>query len=164
DEDDLKVADINEGLRSTLTVLGPQIRDQIQLELRLGDIPQVECYPGKVNQVFMNIITNALQAATERAKGPMPAVTVSSSVRNGMVQVTISDNGPGIPEENLTRIFEPFFTTKDVGQGTGLGLSIAYSIIEKHHGSIHVESTVGVGTSFVISIPVQHEGSEQKRA
>lgn len=163
DEDDLKQADINEGIRSTLVVLGPQLRDELQVELELGAIPAVECYPGKLNQVFMNLLTNSIHAAKERHPGGGGQIRIITRIDGEQVRITIADNGNGIPAEQRERIFEPFFTTKAIGEGTGLGLSIVHSIVEKHHGIIEVESTVGEGTAMTISLPIL-QGTTAKRA
>ncbi len=154
DEDDLKTADINEGLRSTVVVLGPQFRDVVQIEYELGDIPQVECYPGKLNQVFMNLLNNAAHAVKQRHGDSGGVIGIATSISGEVVTITISDNGMGMNEAVQSRMFEPFFTTKDVGEGTGLGLSIVQGIIEKHNGVIELESAVGQGSTFTITLPV----------
>ena len=128
-----------------MILLRNKYKDRITIEKEYGDIPQIECYPGQLNQVFMNILTNAIDAIEEKGK-----VTIRTSKSNAMVQITISDTGTGIPEEIRSKIFEPFFTTKEVGQGTGLGLSISHGIIEKHMGRIDVNSEVGKGSEFII--------------
>jgi hypothetical protein len=157
DEDDLKDADLNDGLRSTLAVLAPQYRDKVDIELDLQAAHMVECFPGKVNQVFMNIITNAVQATISRPGDRPRVVHVSTASTPDQVRVTISDNGVGMSAEVIERIYDPFFTTKPVGEGTGLGMSIVYGIIQDHQGSIQVESTPGVGTTFHITLPTRHQ-------
>lgn len=164
DEDDLKPADINEGLRSTVVVLGPQFRDLVKVRFDLEDLPRVECYPGKLNQVFMNMLNNASHAAKARHGKEGGEVDIITRVEGDRVRITIRDNGTGMDEATRTRIFEPFFTTKDVGEGTGLGLSIALSIIEKHHGRIDVQSTPGEGTAFSITLPITQAVPAAKRA
>ena len=164
DEDGLKPADINEGLRSTITVLAPQIRDQLTIEIDLAELPEVECHPGKLNQVFMNMLTNAAQSVRKRHPGGEGCVNVITRQENGAAVVVIRDNGMGMPPEVRSRIFEPFFTTKDVGEGTGLGLSIAYGIIEKHHGRIEVDSVEGQGAEFRIILPMQQPNTREQRA
>lgn len=157
DEDDLKMADVNEGLRSTVVVLGPQFRDVMKVEFELCDIPQIECYPGKLNQVFMNILNNAAHAVKQRHGKSGGVIQIATSLNGDAVTVTITDNGTGMDEAVQSRLFEPFFTTKEVGEGTGLGLSIVQGIIEKHNGLIEVKSVLGQGTSFTITLPVlQH--------
>lgn len=164
DEDDLKEADLNDGLRSTLTVLAPQYRDKVEFDLHLADMPRVECFPGKLNQVFMNILTNGAQATLARVDGRPRTVTVNTQENNGMVEVRITDTGVGMTPEVQARIFDPFFTTKSVGEGTGLGLAIVYGIINDHNGTITVESTPGVGTEFTITLPVRRERRSEQRA
>jgi two-component system NtrC family sensor kinase len=150
DEDILKVADIHENLNSTLILLRNKYKERIEVKKYYGDIPQIECYPGQLNQVFMNILSNAIDAIEDKG-----IITVRTSKSNGSVQISIRDTGKGIPENIKAKIFEPFFTTKEVGQGTGLGLSISHGIIEKHMGSIKVKSEVGQGSEFIILLPVK---------
>ena len=150
DEDVLKMADIHEGLDSTLILLRNKYKERIEIEKQYGDIPYIECYPGQLNQVFMNILSNAIDAIP--GKG---TITISTSVTNGSIRISLKDTGDGIPENIQPRIFEPFFTTKEVGQGTGLGLSISHGIIEKHQGSIELKSEVGKGTEFIIELPIR---------
>ena len=150
DEDVLKIADIHEGLNSTLILLRNKYKERIEIEKHFGDIPEIECYPGQLNQVFMNILSNAIDAIHDKG-----TITISTLKSNGSISVSIEDNGRGIPEKIQSRIFEPFFTTKEVGQGTGLGLSICHSIIEKHNGRIEVKSLVDKGSVFVIVLPVK---------
>jgi len=164
DEDDLKEADINECLRSTVVVLGPQFRNGIQVEYDLREMPPVECFPGKLNQLFMNLLNNAAHAVKMRHGNTGGIVRVATRLEDGEVEVIIADNGIGMEESVKARLFEPFFTTKDVGEGTGLGLSIAQGIIEKHHGRIRVESQPGIGTTFIISFPATMAGALAKRA
>ncbi|MCR9251617.1 MAG: ATP-binding protein [bacterium] len=115
------------------------------------DLPEIECYPGQLNQVFVNIINNAIDAiGTTEQPGKITIGTKTLS--DDKITISISDTGNGIPKENLEKIFDPFFTTKDVGSGTGLGLSISHSIIEQHAGEINVNSEVGKGTEFVITL------------
>jgi signal transduction histidine kinase len=150
DEDVLKIADVHEGLDSTLILLRNKYKQRIEIIRQYDDIPEIECFPGQLNQVFMNILSNAIDASDEKG-----TITISTSKTNGSIRVSIKDTGRGIPEVIQSKIFEPFFTTKEVGQGTGLGLSICHSIIEKHRGSIDVESEVGKGSEFVIVLPVK---------
>lgn len=152
DEDTLKPVSLEEGLDSTLVILQNQLKDRIKVEKSYAPLPEVSCYPGPLNQVFMNILTNAAQAID----GP-GTIWVSTTAEDGYATVRIRDSGSGMPPEVKARIFDPFFTTKDVGVGTGLGLSITFGIIEKHHGRIRVESEVGQGTEFIIQIPLQTE-------
>lgn len=155
DEQDVKKVDIHDGLDSTLILLNSSMQGKITVHREYGQIPKVECLAGKINQVFMNILNNAIQAMMEDGvHNPEPQIWLRTSLTEGMVKIEIQDNGPGIPEEIKQRIFEPFFTTKAVGKGTGLGLSIVYSIIENHKGEIKVVSEKGKGTNFIIKLPV----------
>ncbi|MDX2304368.1 MAG: two-component regulator propeller domain-containing protein [Microscillaceae bacterium] len=151
DEDDIKLADMHENLDATISILRNQVKNRIELVKEYGTIPSIECYPGKLNQVFMNIISNAIQAIKD--KGTITIKTFKKDEH--FIGISIRDSGSGMPEEVKKRIFEPFFTTKDVGKGTGLGLSITHSIMEKHHGKIEVESEIGVGTEFILILPIR---------
>ncbi len=155
DESDLKFANVNEGIDSTLIILNSTFRGKVHVQKELGLIPEIECYAGKLNQVFMNIINNAAQAVMEsHGNTDDGKVTIRTTQENNKVIIRIKDNGTGMDEETRSKIFEPFFTTKKAGEGTGLGLSIVYSIIELHRGDIRVESEIGVGTEFIISLPI----------
>ncbi|HEY9751149.1 MAG TPA: ATP-binding protein [Allocoleopsis sp.] len=179
DEADMKAIDIHAGLESTLMILQNRLKprfDQsvIQIEQDYGDLPLVECYAGQLNQVFMNILTNAIDALEESDKQRSPASHAQnpSTIRirtrmteHQQVQISIADNGPGIPGHLQSRLFDPFFTTKAIGKGTGLGLSISYGIItEKHGGSLQCISTPGAGTEFVIEIPLSQTERLARRA
>ncbi len=155
DEHDLKTADLHENLDSTLVILRNQYKNRIEVVKEYDEtLPNIDCYPGQLNQVFMNIIANAIQAIQDEG-----TITIQTQNRptEGNIRITIADSGPGIPEHIKNKIFEPFFTTKDVGKGTGLGLSISLGIIGKHSGSIELESEVGKGTKFIITLPVHFE-------
>ncbi len=150
DQDAIKKASINEGIESTLTLLHSSYKDRIDIVKDLKNIPEVDCFPGQINQVLMNLLSNAIQAIQGVGK-----IFVSTELVAGdKVCITIRDTGAGIPEEIRTKIFDPFFTTKEVGKGTGLGLSISYGIIQKHNGSIEVLSETGVGSTFIITLPI----------
>ncbi|SDC37857.1 sensor histidine kinase [Niabella drilacis] len=157
DEANWKRVDINEGIDSTLLLVKNTFPQNFQLIKELGTLPRIECEPGKINQVIMNIVTNAVQAIQERIleDGQQGLLTIKTWEQDDTVKVSIGDNGKGMPEEVRNKIFDPFFTTKDVGEGTGLGLSIVQGIIEKHNGSIQVFTETGRGTTFVISLPVR---------
>lgn len=153
DEDDLKPADLNEGLESTVVILNSSLV-HLRVIKQYGNIPVINCYPGKLNQIFLNIISNAIYAINEKfGTGPGGMVTLTTYKQEQYVYVVIEDNGTGMTEETQKKIFEPFYTTKDVGQGTGLGMSIAFNIILKHNGHIQVRSEIGKGSSFTIQIP-----------
>ncbi|WP_170845698.1 sensor histidine kinase [Parapedobacter composti] len=155
DGDSLKYADINEGLESTLVILNSLIREETRVVRQYGQLPEIACYPGKLNQVFLNIITNALYAIHKKFNGkPGGVLGIKTDVDADNVYISIKDNGIGMPADIRDRIFEPFFTTKEVGEGTGLGLSIVYNTIKKHQGEIKIESEVGEGTEFMLSIPL----------
>jgi len=151
DRSKLQHFNLNEGIESTLVIARNMVKHKT-VHKQLQDIPLVECSPSQINQVFLNLVTNAAQA-TDDVSGEL---TVATGVApGGLVRVDVSDNGHGIPEAILAKIFDPFFTTKDVGQGTGLGLAIAYKIVQEHGGRIEVKSTVGRGTTFSVFLPVK---------
>ncbi|MEW5949307.1 MAG: ATP-binding protein [Thermodesulfobacteriota bacterium] len=159
DQSELIWTDLNKGMESTLNIVWNELKYKATVTKDYGDIPEVCCYPQQVNQVFMNILVNAAHAIEER--GEIKISTVCLNGDESRVEVRISDTGKGIPPENLKKIFNPFFTTKPIGKGTGLGLSMAYSIVKKHDGEIKVESEVGKGTTFIITLPVNGpKGSE----
>lgn len=153
DDVGLVLADLHEGIESTLNLLAKQYKDRITIHRDYGNLPLVECYPGQINQVFMNLLQNAAQAIPNRGD-----VWIKTVAEGGWARIVIRDNGIGIPDEHLGRIFDPFFTTKSVGTGTGLGLSISYGIIEKHGGTIRVTSKVGEGAEFIVELPVRLRG------
>jgi signal transduction histidine kinase len=143
--------DLNEGLQSALVIAKNHVKKRAVKQV-FGKIPKVSCAPSQINQVFLNLITNAAQATADEG-GVIGLRTFQPGP--GQVAVEISDNGHGIPEDVLPKIFDPFFTTKEVGKGTGLGLSICYKIIESHGGRIDVQSKAGVGTRFTVTLPVK---------
>jgi len=149
DENDLKKVNLQENIEATLTILNNRIGTHIEIKKQFGDNLKIECFPGKLNQVFLNILNNAIDATENGGK-----ITVQTQLVSKTCRISISDNGKGIPEEIQNRIFEPFFTTKDVGKGKGLGLSTAHAIVKEHHGTIEVESQVDNGTTFTIILPV----------
>jgi signal transduction histidine kinase len=155
DEIESKVADIHEGINSTLVILKSGTKKNVQVVTDFDEsIEPFECYPGKLNQVFSNLIVNGIQALTnEDNPTSNPMMTITTKNLDKEVSISIKDNGPGIPKEIQDKIFEPFFTTKDVGEGTGLGLSIVFSIIETHRGSVQVNSEPDKGTEFLITLP-----------
>jgi PAS domain S-box-containing protein len=151
EEGQVNEADINGGIESTVAIIRNIARKkQVQLEMDLGELPHVTCYAAKINQVLMNLLTNAIDACDEGR-----TVTVRTRAGADGVRIEVADNGCGIAPEHRDRIFDPFFTTKPVGQGTGLGLSISYGIIQDHGGTIEVDSTVGQGTCFTIHLPLR---------
>ncbi|KPL15961.1 MAG: hypothetical protein AMS26_06275 [Bacteroides sp. SM23_62] len=154
DEEKWQLYDVHEGIDSTLILLHNKIKDRIKVRKEYGDLMEIECFPSKINQVIMNVLSNSIQAID--GKGEIFIQTVSSGIG---IKIIIKDNGKGMTPEVKKHIFEPFFTTKEVGQGTGLGLSISYGIIEQHQGNIDVISEPGKGTEFIISLPITQEGS-----
>jgi len=151
DRSKLQRFNLNEGIESTLVIARNMVKHKT-VHRQLRDIPLVECSLSQINQVFLNLITNAAQATDDKTG----EITVATGIAtNGQVRVDISDNGHGIPENIVAKIFDPFFTTKEVGQGTGLGLSIAYKIVQEHAGRIEVHSKVGKGTTFTVFLPVK---------
>jgi len=157
DEAQVKLADLHEGIDSTLLILNHRLKQGVEVLKKYGELPLVECYPAQLNQVFMNILSNANDALMEQTEQPHKQIVISTqTVAADQVVVKIRDNGPGIPPEIKDKIFDPFFTTKDVGKGTGLGLSISYQIVKKHQGQIEVTSQPGQGTEFTISLPIRH--------
>lgn len=168
DQSEMKPVDIHEGIESTLMILHHRLkakseRPGIEIIKEYGKLPLVECYASQLNQVFMNILANAIDALEERDKQRSPAqilaepsqIKISTFTTQDSVVIIIADNGPGIPEEVRARIFEPFFTTKEIGKGTGIGLSISRQIIEEKHGGIlKCISQPGKGTEFWIEIPI----------
>lgn len=156
DEDDLKKADINEGMESTLVIANNLFNNIIKVEKKYGNLPLIECYPGKLNQVFLNMISNAVYAIKKKFNnndgGILTIKTYLTDDNN--LAISIADNGTGMDETTKKKLFEPFFTTKDVGEGTGLGMSIAYNTVIKHNGTIEINSELGVGTEFIIKLPL----------
>lgn len=153
DDSGLVLADLREGIESTLALLAKLYQDRIVIHRDYGDVPRVECYPGQMNQVFMNLLQNAAHAIPGQGDVWIRIEAVGSKIR-----VVISDNGIGIAEHHLSQIFDPFFTTKAVGSGTGLGLSISYGIIQKHGGTIWATSKIGEGSIFTVELPLRLSG------
>lgn len=154
DSDGWANADVLAGLESTLKLLETSLPAGIQIERDFAQVPKLYCQSGKLNQVFMNLFNNAISAIEDRKPEEGGQLAVKLREENGHIVVTVADNGSGMDEATRAKVFDPFFTTKDVGEGTGLGLSIAHGIINNHHGTIQVNSIVGVGTQFVISLPL----------
>jgi signal transduction histidine kinase len=154
DEGKFVWSDLHHGIDSTLNIVANEIKYKADVIKEYGTIPQIECLPSQLNQVFMNLLVNAAHAMSGERRGK---ILMRSGVWDGgeAVWIEISDDGCGIPPENLKKIFDPFFTTKPIGQGTGLGLSLSYGIVQKHHGGIEVSSEAGKGTCFRVTLPVQ---------
>ena len=148
DEAELKEVDIHDGIEDTLTLIHHEIKNRIEVVREYGDLPPVTVYPGRLNQVFLNLLNNARQAIANNG-----TISITTAQRDGRIAISISDTGKGIAPKDMGRVFDPGFTTKGAGIGTGLGLSICYQIIEDHHGEIKVESEIGRGTTFTILLP-----------
>jgi PAS domain S-box-containing protein len=180
DEAEMKKVDIHEGIDSTLLLLQSRLKfktgyPQIEVVKEYGNIPLIECYPGQLNQVFMNLLANAIDALEESFENNSipteeqinsspqinPQIIISTQTEDEQVIIRIADNGPGMTEEVSKRLFDPFFTTKPVGKGTGMGLSISYQIIvEKHYGKLECISAPGQGAEFLLSIPLHQKEGE----
>ena len=168
DSDQKQNFNLHEGIDSTLLILRHRLKannqyPEIEVVLNYGDIPEINCFPGQINQVFMNILANAIDALDESNNGKSYAeieqepncITITTSLEDQHVKIAIADNGKGMSESVKMKIFDHLFTTKDVGKGTGLGLAIARQIVvEKHGGKLAVSSTLGQGTEFTIQIPL----------
>jgi signal transduction histidine kinase len=151
DESNWQHANLEQGMDSTLNVVANEIKYKAKVVKVYAGIPDVECMPSQLNQVFMNMLVNAAQAIESNG-----TITVRSGSEGDLVWMEVEDTGKGISPEHLNRIFDPFFTTKPVGQGTGLGLALSYGIVKKHDGRIEVKSVVGKGSTFRVWLPVQH--------
>ena len=155
------LADLHLGLRSTLNIVGGEVKYRADLDLQLTPLPDVECVPSQINQVFLNMVVNAAQAMPDDQRGK---ITIRSGVAADKVWFEFEDNGVGMDEATIARIFDPFFTTKDVGTGTGLGLSVSLGIVKRHGGQITVRSTPSVGTTFKIELPMRQPHVETNPA
>jgi signal transduction histidine kinase len=144
-------ADLHRGIDSTLNIVNNEIKYKADVVKQYGELPEVQCLPTELNQVFMNLLVNAAHAV-RKERG---TITIRTGHADGDVWVEVEDDGTGIAKEDLSRVFDPFFTTKPVGKGTGLGLSLSYGIVKKHHGRLEVESERGLGTRFRMTIPVR---------
>ena len=150
-------ADIQVGLKSTLNIARNQLKNRADVRLELDNLPLIECAPSQIDQVFLNLIVNAAQAMPE---GKMGLIDIRTHCDDTQVWIEVQDNGPGIAPEILKKIFDPFFTTKDPGTGTGLGLSVSQNIIQQHGGTLTVDSTVGIGTTFKITLPIKRSAAK----
>jgi two-component system, NtrC family, sensor kinase len=137
-------------LESAVNMVWNEIKDNAELVRNYGDLPQVECIPSQLGQVFMNLLVNAAQSIRDQGR-----ITVATRRRSDMVEIEIGDTGHGIPADVLPKVFDPFFTTKPVGKGTGLGLSVSYGIVRNHGGKIEVSSQPGLGSTFTITLPIE---------
>lgn len=151
DKEKIERHNIHDTINNVLLMLHNNYKHKVEITKSFGDIPPIECAPGQINQVIMNLINNAVQAIEKQGE-----VLVKTELAEDRILITVKDNGPGIPDEMQTRIFEPFFTTKEPGEGTGLGLSISLGIIQDHNGSINFSSDNN-GTTFTVSLPIKQE-------
>jgi signal transduction histidine kinase len=157
DELEWQSVDITAGIESTIRMLGQFFRpDRVVIHRDYAELPKIECYAGQLSQVWMNLMVNAAQAMNNRGD-----LFITTQLDGDWAVILFRDNGPGIPEDVLTKIFDPFFTTKSVGEGTGLGLSIVHGIIERHGGELKVESRIGEGSLFTIKLPLAKRGSPE---
>lgn len=165
DQAEMKPANLHEGIDSTLLILNHRIKQGVEIIKQYGDLPAIECYPAQLNQVFMNILNNAVDALMEQESQSCKRILIQTErLTHNHIRVRIKDNGPGIPNAIKSKVFDPFFTTKPMGQGTGLGLAICYQIIEKHQGKVEIISETGQGTEFVIDLPIGDNGEEHDQA
>jgi len=148
---DWEWTNLHQGIDSTLNIVNNEIKYKAEVIKLYGELPDVQCLPSEINQVFMNLLVNAAHAV-DKTRG---TITIRTGTLGEHAWVEIEDDGCGIPKENLSRIFDPFFTTKPVGKGTGLGLSLSYGVVQKHGGKLEVDSEPGRGTRFRMTIPVR---------
>ncbi|MEH2037393.1 ATP-binding protein [Nostoc sp.] len=155
DQSEKKAVNIHEGIESTLLLLNHRLQPKIEIITKYGNLPPVQCYPAQLNQVFMNILSNSIDALLELDNQIQKQIVIKTEVTElETVIITFRDNGDGIDAEIQSKIFDPFFTTKPINKGTGLGLAISHQIIEKHQGNIQLKSEFGYGTEFAIEIPI----------
>lgn len=151
DRDGMDALDLNECIESALTIAAHQLRDRVEVVKEYAQLPKINGVASQINQVLLNLITNAAQAMEEGGK-----LTLTSRRSGDQVEIDVTDTGSGIPDNVMPKIFDPFFTTKPVGEGTGLGLSIVHKIVQSHGGSIKVRTAAKKGSTFTISFPVDH--------
>jgi PAS domain S-box-containing protein len=147
-------ANLQRGIESTLNIVNNEVKYKADVVKEYGDIPEVECLPSQLNQVIMNLVVNAAQAIRGDTRG---TITIRTGTVDENVWIEVADTGSGIPKDALPRIFDPFYTTKPIGAGTGLGLSLSYGIVQKHGGRIDVDTEMGRGTTFRITLPIRHK-------
>jgi two-component system, NtrC family, sensor kinase len=160
DDESVVDFDVDRSIDDSLELLRYVIRQNVTVEKKYANPGRVRGHAGQINQVFMNLLTNAAQALAGREHA---LITIETRGDAQSVEVKIADNGPGIPADVLPRIWDPFFTTKDVGEGTGLGLSIVHELVERHGGSIECETKVGAGTTFTVKLPRTMEVTEPRK-
>jgi len=157
DKESHQLADIHEDIESVLVLLKNKYKNRIEIHRDFAeDLPSIECSPGKLNQVFMNLLSNAIDAIPDRGN-----IHIQTRFDEKEVSIAVRDDGEGMPQDRIDKIFDPFFTTKPVGQGVGLGLAITYSIIREHHGRIAIDSTPNQGSTFTLNLPIQQIDQRQ---
>lgn len=154
DNPEMVAADLHELIDKTLSVASNELKYKAEVICEYGEVPEITCYGGKICQVVMNLVVNAAQALQEPG-----VITIRTGSKSNRVWFEVCDSGCGIPPSILSKIYDPFFTTKPVGEGTGLGLHMVHKIVEAHHGSVHVKSTEGVGTTFRVTLPVTYSAN-----
>lgn len=150
DEAERTIANIHDGIEDTLTLIEHEIKHNIKIAKHFGKVPDILCYPGQLNQVFLNLLVNSRQAMENGGE-----ISITTGVEDGCIRIDFTDTGKGISPEHIEKIFEPGFTTKQAGVGTGLGLFIVKSIVQAHGGTIRVQSEVDKGTTFTINLPIE---------
>jgi signal transduction histidine kinase len=158
DEAEVKKVDIHEGIEDTLVLVQHELKNNINVVKNYGEIPPFSCYPRQLNQVFLNVLLNSIQAIDGDG-----TIKITTYQEDNKAHISFADDGLGIPEENIDKIFDPGFTTKGVGLGAGLGLSICYKIIENHRGEIKLESKLGKGSNFTIILPMDFTGHIERQ-
>jgi two-component system NtrC family sensor kinase len=161
DDDKVVEFDLNRSLDDSLELLRHLLKGNVSVVKQYGEVGRIRGHAGQLGQVFMNLFTNAIQAMAGRDTATL---TIATRTFGEQVEVKVTDNGPGIPAEVVPRIFDPFFTTKDVGEGTGLGLSIVHELVARHSGTIEVDTQVGTGTTFVVTLPRSQDARPPKPA
>lgn len=156
DDEGLQEYVLEENLKNTLDLLSGEMKTRIQVHLDIQDVPKITVHAGQINQVLMNVVSNAVQAIEDEGN-----IWITAKVVEDQLEISVKDDGKGIKSDQISQIFDPFFTTKDVGQGTGLGLSISYNIIQNHGGDITVESQENKGTTFTIKLPLAQDKDSQ---
>lgn len=157
DGDGEDTLEVHDGVMSAVKMASHQKPDGIKIETEFGEVPAIRCVASQINQVFLNLTNNAIEAM-----GDEGTLKISTRSAAGFAEIRFRDNGPGIPDEVLPRIFDPFYTTKGVGEGTGLGLSISYKIVQSHGGKIDVRTAQGKGTEFLVRLPIEARTSKSK--
>jgi len=150
DSDSYEYTNIHEGMDSAVHMLHARLGDRIMVNKKYGDIPNIECLPAKLNQVFLHLLNNSIEAIDGKGE-----ISIETSLSDSTIRISVKDSGRGMEAEVLANVFEPFFTTHEVGEGVGLGLSISYGIVKQHGGQIDVKSAPGEGAEFVITLPLK---------